>query len=239
MFAEEEAALLTGSGSAGGALERLVARREAGEPLEQVLGWAAFCGLRVPVRPGVFVPRRRTELLAEQARAMTHPGAVAVDLCCGAGPVGLVLLAAHPTIELHAADLDTVAVACAAANLHGRGVVHQGDLYEALPGDLRGRVDVLAANAPYVPTASIAHMPPEARAYERMLALDGGADGLDVLRRVLAGARDWLAPRGRLLFECSEQQLDLVPDLAASRGLRTEVHRDEGRDATVVVATLC
>lgn len=236
VFAEEEAALLTEAGAATGGLESLVARRVEGEPLEQVLGWVGFCGLRVPVRRGLFVPRRRTELLAEQARALTPAGGVVVELCCGVGAISLVVLAGQADVELHAADLDPAAVGCAADNLRGRATVHQGDLFDALPDRLSGRVDVLVANAPYVPTAAIALMPPEARQHEAAMALDGGADGLDVLRRVVAGAPAWLAPGGRLLFECSEQQVAPVTAFAAGVGLRSEVHRDPERAATMVVA---
>ena len=173
----------------------LVVRRVAGEPLEQVLGWASFGGLRVAVVPGVFVPRRRTELLVREAVAVTTPDAVVVDLCCGCGAVGLAVATTVPGVELHAADVDPVAVACARDNLAGLGVVggtvHLGDLDALAAARLRGRVDVLAANAPYVPTAEIALMPPEARDHEPPVALDGGADGLDVARRVVAAA--WLA----------------------------------------------
>ena len=157
----------------------MVERRVAGEPLEQIVGWAEFCGLRVAVAPGVFVPRRRTEALVDLAVAVLvdveRP--VVVDLCCGTGAIGVAIAAREPTIELHAADLDPAAVACARRNVT-MGEVHEGDLYDALPDDLRGRVDVLAVNAPYVPTDEIALMPTDARDHEHRIALDGGPDGL-------------------------------------------------------------
>ena len=87
----------------------------------------------------------------------------------------------------------------------------EGDLFGALPAGLRGRVDVLIANAPYVPTAEIANMPPEAREHEPLVALDGGADGLDVQRRITACARDWLTPGGSLLIETSVRQAPAPP----------------------------
>ena len=150
------------------------------------------------------MPRWRTAFLVDLALGLLaeRPHPVVVDLCCGTGAIGAALLAEAPGVEVHAADLDPRAVASARLNLEPRGGrVHEGDLYDALPGDLRGRVDVLAVNAPYVPTDAIATMPPEARDHEARIALDGGGDGLDVHRRVAAGARDWLAPGGHLLIE--------------------------------------
>ncbi len=187
VFAEDEARLLMSAARTSAELDAMVGQRAAGLPLEQVLGWAEFCGLRISVAPGVFVPRRRTEFLVRQAVALARPGAVIVDLCCGAGAIGAALAAAVKEAEVHAADIDPAAVRCARQNLPG-GRVYQGDLYAPLPAGLRGRVAILAANVPYVPSEEIGFLPPEARAHETRAALDGGADGLDVLRRV-AGTR--------------------------------------------------
>ncbi len=235
VFAEDEARLLTEAAADPGELADLVARRAGGVPLEQVLGWASFCGLRVLLDPGVFVPRRRTELLARQAVELAAPGAVVVDLCCGSGAVAAAVAATAPDAELHAADVDPAAVRCARRNVPG-GRVYEGDLYGPLPAALRGRVDVLVANAPYVPTEAIGLMPPEARLHEPRVALDGGADGLDVLRRVIAGAPGWLAPGGHLLVETSEAQAPLLLDAAGLAGLRPRLARDTGLDATIVIA---
>ncbi len=231
VFADDEARLLTAAAS-GPELDALVARRVAGEPLEPLLGWAEFCGLRVAVDPGVFVPRRRTALLVELG-ADAPPGAVVVDLCCGTGAVGTALAARIPGAQVHAADVDPAAVACARRNLPGHAV-HLGDLYAALPAGLRGRVDVLAVNAPYVPTAEIATMPPEARDHEPAVALDGGADGLDLHRRVAAGAREWLAPGGRLLIETSTAQAARTAAAVAAGGLVAGVVHRADLDATAV-----
>ena len=126
--------------------------------------------------PGVFVPRRRTEFLVRQAAALARPGDVIVDLCCGAGAIGAALAAAVDRAEVHAADIDPAAVRCARRNVPGPwGHVYQGNLYEPLPGRLRGRVGVLVANVPYVPTGEIGFLPPEARTHEPRVALDGGA----------------------------------------------------------------
>jgi len=232
VYAEEEAALLA-EAATGAALDGLVARRVTGEPLEQVLGWAEFCGMRITVAPGVFVPRRRTAYVVELAAPLLGPGSVAVDLCCGTGAVGAALAARVPGLDVFASDVDPAAVAVARVNLAAERVF-EGDLYAALPDALRGRVDVLAVNAPYVPTDDIALMPPEARDHEHLVALDGGADGLDVQRRVAAGAGEWLAPGGHLLIETSVRQAPISLSLLESAGLRARVERSEEYDATVV-----
>ena len=235
VFAEDEAGLLTAAARTPGELEAMVGRRAAGEPLEQVLGWAEFCGLRIAVAPGVFVPRRRTEFLFSEAVALARPGAVIVDLCCGAGAIGAALAAAVERAEVHAADVDPVAVRCARQNLPAARV-YSGDLYEALPSGLRGRIAILAANVPYVPSEQIGFLPPEAREHEPRAALDGGADGLDVLRRVAAGAAEWLAPGGHLLSETSERQAALAAAVLTAGGLAARVARSPDLDATVIIA---
>jgi release factor glutamine methyltransferase len=237
VFAEDEAELLVAAAPPGAALEQLIARRVAGEPLEQVLGWAEFCGRRYAVEPGVFVPRRRTELLVRSALAVAGPGAVVLDLCCGVGAVGAAVATSLGSAELHAADVDPAAVRCARRNLAGLGRVHEGDLFAPLPPGLLGRVDVLVVNAPYVPTAAIALMPPEARDHEARAALDGGTDGLDVHRRIAGGARRWLAPGGALLIETSRRQAPGTQALFAAAGLTARVVTDDELDATVVIAS--
>ena len=248
VFAEEEARLLTASATSDGQLDALVERRANGMPLEHLLGWAEFCGLRIGVDTGVFVPRRRTEFLVRQAALVLRdsrppyaPARVArppvvVDLCCGSGAVGAALAVRAGPVELHASDIDAAAVRCARRNLlpHG-GEVYEGDLYEPLPARLRGRIDVLAVNAPYVPSAGIRTMPPEARLHEPLVSLDGGADGLDVQRRVAAAAPQWLAPGGHLLVETSLRQAPLTVDLFLRNGLTARVAGSEELDATVVI----
>jgi release factor glutamine methyltransferase len=229
VFAEDEARLLRAAAT-GADLEELVERRVAGEPLEHLLGRVRFCGRHVVVSPGVFVPRRRTQLLGEAALAVLPDDGVAVDLCCGTGAVGMVL---EERAEVHAVDIDATAVRCARQNLRPDRV-HEGDLYAALPGQLRGCVDLVVANAPYVPTAAIALMPPEARDHEARVALDGGADGLDVQRRVIEDAGDWLHERGWLLVETSAQQAARTLALFTAAGFVAEVLRDEDVDGTVV-----
>lgn len=233
VYAEDEARLLTEAAAGPAELDALVARRVAGSPLEQVLGWAEFGGLRIAVEPGVFVPRRRTELLVREAAARRPR--VLVELCCGSGAVAAVLAARLPGLEVHAADVDPAAVRCARRNLP-TGHVYAGDLDAPLPARLRHRVDVLVANAPYVPTAAIAAMPPEARDHEPRVALDGGADGLDVARRVLAAAPGWLAPGGVVIVETSVRQAPELAAAAAALGLRPAVVTDDEMEGTAVVA---
>lgn len=220
-------------------LEALLHRRAAGEPLERVVGWAEFCGLRIAVRGGVFIPRRRTEWLARQAVRLARPGSVVVDMCCGSGAIAAAIAAtlAPQRCQLWAADLDPVAVECARHNLTGAGArVVQGDLFAALPSSLRAGIDVLVANVPYVPSRAIASLPAEARDYEPADALDGGPDGLDVFRRIATAGDEWLAPGGSLLTELTEAQLDAAVELLADRGLDAQVSRDDATEACVVIA---
>jgi release factor glutamine methyltransferase len=231
VYAEDEARLLV---EEGGDLEAMVARRVAGEPLEWVLGWAEFADLRVDVRPGVFVPRRRTELLAAEAIARLRPASVAVELCCGSGAIAAAILQEVPFVEVHAADIDPVAVACARENLPN-GNVHQGDLFDALPADLRGRIDVLVANTPYVPSGDVALMPPEARDHEPLHTLDGGPDGLALLRRISAAATDWLALGGHVLIEVSDRQLSRAMGVFEADALSASSAQDHDLGATVAI----
>ncbi|MBT2498870.1 putative protein N(5)-glutamine methyltransferase [Agromyces sp. ISL-38] len=242
VFAEDEARLLleasegAGAADAAAELERLVRRRVAGEPLEQLVGWAEFAGLRIHVEPGVFVPRRRTEFLAAEAGRLASEVAarsgglpVVVDLCCGTGAIGAAIADAASPIELVAADLDPAAVRAARRNLEPRGgLVVEGDLFDPLPERLRGRVDVLAVNAPYVPSDD----------HEARLALDGGGDGLDVHRRVAASAGLWLAPGGHLLIETSEEQAPVTAAIVRAGGLEERIVRSEETDSTVVIGRL-
>ncbi|WP_210502325.1 putative protein N(5)-glutamine methyltransferase [Nocardioides xinjiangensis] len=247
VWAEEEAALLTAAAGSSAQLDDLVARRVAGEPLELVLGWVEFLGRRLVVAPGVFVPRRRTELLARTtlaevaARAAPRGGGalVVVEMCSGVAPVAACLetdvgAGDGAGTEVHAADLSRAALACARRNAP-EAALHLGDLYDALPRDLAGRIDVVAANAPYVPSDAVARMPPEARDHEPREALDGGPDGVDVHRRLAAGAPAWLAPDGVLLIETSPAQAALTTAAMERAGLAAHVVVDEEIGGCVAV----
>jgi len=229
VFAEDEAALLFETARDDGELEAMVARRVDGLPLEHVLGWVEFDGRRYAIGPGVFVPRPRTEFLVEQVARLGKPGGVVIDLCCGSGAVGAAL-AERLDADLYATDIDPVAVEFARRNVER---VYQGDLFDGLPEGLTA--DVLVVIAPYVPTDAIALLPHEARDFEPLGTLDGGLDGLDVLRRVLSAARQWLAPQGLFATEVSERQVPALVELVTAAGLEPSVIRDDDLDATVVV----
>ncbi|WP_405460182.1 putative protein N(5)-glutamine methyltransferase [Streptomyces sp. NBC_00101] len=251
VFAEDEAELILATASSPAEAAAMVRRRSDGLPLEHVLGWARFHGLRIAVDPGVFVPRRRSELLVDQAAAVLAEAAVlagaagdtpartpvVVDLCCGTGALGAALVPLLGKAELHACDVEPAAVRCARRNLDGLGRVHEGDLFTPLPAHLRGRIDVLLANVPYVPTGDVALLPSEARDHEPRVALDGGDDGLDVMRRVVADAPRWLAPGGSLLMESSERQADRALATLRAGGLDARRADSDELGATVVVGT--
>jgi release factor glutamine methyltransferase len=182
VFADDEARLLFESADTPAALRDMVARRVAGLPLEHIVGWAEFCGLRVAV------------------------------------------------------DIEPAAVRCARRNLAPLGGrVYEGDLYAPLPDELRGRVDVLVANVPYVPTEAMGLMPREARVHEPRVTLDGGRDGLDVVRRVAAAAGDWLAPGGHVLMEIGEDQADAAVRALTAAGLEAAVANDDELHAWIVI----
>lgn len=238
VFAEDETRLLLSEARTPAALAAMVDRRAAGFPLEHVIGWADFCDIRIAVEPGVFIPRRRTEFLVHKAAAFAKPEDIVVDLCCGTGAVGAALASTLGWIKLYATDIDPASVRCARRNItFDGGHVYEGDLYEPLPIKLRGRVNILIANAPYVPTELIGLLPHEARVHEALVALDGGADGLAVHRRVATEAPHWLAPGGHLLVETSKRQALQTVDLFAQYGLIPQVEYYDELDATVIIGT--
>jgi release factor glutamine methyltransferase len=192
VFAEDEAQLLGGD-------EALIARRIAGERIEHVRGGTEVCGLRIEVEPGVFIPRPQTEALAEQAASLQPR--IALDLFAGCGAIACVVKSRNPHARVVAAELDEAALACARRNAERFGVeVVASDVDAGVAAELEGRVDVLTANVPYVPTRELAFVPHDG---EPDAALDGGGDGLDWVRRVIAVAPRWLRPGGVLLYEQS------------------------------------
>jgi release factor glutamine methyltransferase len=235
VFAEEEARLLISTAKTATELESMAQQRVEGLPLEHILGWVEFYGQRIVVEPQVFVPRRRSEFLARKAIALTKPGDVVVDLCCGSGALGAVISTAVHPVELHLADIEPAATRCARRNIGHLGQVHEGDLYNALPTRLEEQINVLVVNAPYVPTHAIETMPPEAREHEPRVALDGGLDGLDMHRRVAAEVCHWLAPGGHLFVETSDLQAARTAEIFTQAGLRIHLTHCPEVDANVVI----
>jgi release factor glutamine methyltransferase len=184
-----------------------VERRLTGEPLAWITGRVQFCGADVRIEPGVYVPRWHTKRLARRAIARLPYSGIAVDVCTGSGAIAKALVSALPAARVVASDLDERAVACARSN----GVeAYQGDLFDPLPPELEDKVDVVVAVVPYVPTDELRLLQRDTFTFESDLAYDGGPDGADVLRRVIAGAPRYLRPGGTLLLELGGQQAELL-----------------------------
>lgn len=224
------------------AIEMMVERRTLGEPIEHIVGSARFAELRVAVHQGVFVPRRRTVLLAtivaDRLREIAEREVRAprlLDLGCGSGAIAALAMHRVPGVEVVAIDADADAVACARENLPGALVV-RADSLDGL--DASARFDVIAANLPYVPTAHLVHLPHEAAEFEPLLALDGGSDGLDPLAEHAPAMVRHLAPGGIALVELAPHQVEAAADLVAAAGFRgSTVRTDDELGATVLVAT--
>jgi release factor glutamine methyltransferase len=221
----EARALLAASSAGGRPIDELVARRLRGEPLAWISGWVEFCGLRVVVDPGVFVPRPQTQALARRAASLLPEAGIAVDVCTGCGAVAAVLSSARPKATVLATDVDPIAAACARRN-GVRALV--GDLDEPLPRSLLGRVDVLTAVVPYVPSEELHLLPRDVLEHEPRRALDGGPGGTALLLRVAEAAGRWLRTGGSVLLEIGGAQAATVGVALEAARLRTiRVHRDE------------
>lgn len=222
--ADEEAEEMVGRAADRSVLEAWVERRRQGEPLAWIVGAVTFCGLDVAIGAGVYVPRTQSEELARRAGRLLPAGGRAADLCCGSGAVARYLLSAVRGAEVVGADIDPRAAGWARRN----GVPAVAcDLGAALQP---GAFDVVTVVAPYVPTGSIRFLPADVQRFEPRRALDGGPDGLDVLRRVVATAARLLRPHGWLVAEVGgEQDRELVPTLEQAGFGPIEVwHDDEG-----------
>jgi release factor glutamine methyltransferase len=209
----EEAAELVAVATDPAHLDELVSRRCAGEPLAWLVGAVTFCGIRVGVGPGVYVPRWQSEPLARRAAELLPARGTAVDLCTGAGAIACVLQAAKPAATVLATDVDPLAVACA----RGNGVdALLGHLDDPLPRSLLGAVDVITAVVPYVPTEELCFLPRDVVAFEPARALDGGQGGLRFLSAVVARSVGWLRDGGWLLLELGGEQAATVGGLMAA-----------------------
>jgi release factor glutamine methyltransferase len=206
---DEATELLEYSNGDDAILETLIERRLRGEPLAWIVGYATFCGLRVNVNDGVYVPRWQSEPLARRAAKRLPARGVAVDVCSGSGAIAMTLRAARPEARIVATELDERAVSCARSN----GVqVYGGDLLAPLPPEFDGHVDVIVGVVPYVPTSSMAYLARDTLAFESPVSYDGGPQGVDVLRRVLVEGRRCLRPGGAMFLEVGGQQDGILRD---------------------------
>lgn len=219
-----------------------IERRAAGEPLQYVTGEMPFRHLVLKVQPGVFIPRPETEVLVDAALAFLAgiEAPLVVDLCAGSGAIGVSVAFECPAAVVHATEIVPATVEVARANAARAGVgervaVHGGDLFAPLPAELAGRLDVVASNPPYIPTADLAALPAEVAAHEPVIALDGGPDGLDVVRRIVDEARVWLRPGGLLVIETDTSRVKDTADLMLQWYERVEVRADlTGRDRIAI-----
>jgi release factor glutamine methyltransferase len=205
----EAAALANAARGDLAALASFVERRTTGEPLAWIIGWTDFCGRVLLVDPGVYVPRWQSEPIAERAAALLPPDGRAIDLGTGSGAIARVLLDRRPASTVIGIELDPIAARCARRN--GIDVV-EGDLFSSVPASWAGTVDVIVGVLPYVPTDEIAFLPRDVRHFEPRVALDGGVDGLAVLRRTIVAARTWLRPAGHVVFEVGGDQPAMLTD---------------------------
>jgi release factor glutamine methyltransferase len=228
----EADALLEASMAGAGTIEELLARRLRGEPLAWIVGCVRFCGARVHIDPGVFVPRPNTEALAQRAVSLLPDDGIAVDLCTGSGAIPVILVSAHPRATVVATDMDPVAVACARRN----GVdALIGNLADPLPPSLRGRINVMTAVVPYVPTEELHLLPRDVLANEPGSALDGGPRGTTLLIQAAQAAARWLRPGGTVLLELGGDQAPAMTTILTDLGLsEIRVHTDDdGQDRAI------
>lgn len=223
-------------------LRESVRRRGCGEPLQYVTGEMAFRHIVVKVSPGVLIPRPETEVLAGEVLdsiARTE-NPVVFDVCTGSGCIALSIAHEHSGATVWASDISPVAVRVATDNASRLGFeqrlsVVEGDLFEPFPVRLQGVVDVIVSNPPYIPSADVPSLPSEVAGYEPHLALDGGADGLDVYRRLLEGSRRWLRPGGMIAVELDERRVQDAAEEASEWYEQVRVVRDlAGRDRVVI-----
>ncbi|MBD0023365.1 SAM-dependent methyltransferase [Gordonia pseudamarae] len=222
----------------------MVRRREKGEPPEHIVGYVKFADLRLSVGPGVFIPRRRSAFVADLVIDACHASVVrpvVVEAYCGAAPIGAVVASRAESARLIAVDHSAVARRHARRNLPASARVVHGALPGAMTGVLAGEgvlgaVDVLGAVAPYVPSSRRDLLPAEALDHEPADSHDGGHDGLDAVRGLIAGTRRWCSADGVMLLECHRDQAGVARLYAQSHGLGCRVrHSHDGQTAVVEV----
>jgi release factor glutamine methyltransferase len=233
---EEAAALLIRAAGDQELLDSLVSRRLTGEPLAWIIGTASFCDLPIRVDPGVYVPRWLSEPLARRAAERLPAKGIAIDLCTGTGAIAVTLHARRPDARVVATDIDPAAVACAVSN----GVeAYCGDLFAPLFEMLEGRVDVVVAVVPYVPSDELPLLQRDTFTFESALSYDGGSDGTDILRRVVAESPRFLRRGGALVLEVGGDQDRVLTGVLATHGyVETSTLKDEDGDLRGIEATL-
>jgi release factor glutamine methyltransferase len=201
--------------------DEAVRRRARREPLQHILGWEAFRGLRLRVTPDVLVPRPETEVLVEWALELAPSPRLIVDVGTGSGCIACAVATERPAARVLAVDRSTAAAAVARGNVAALGLVARvsvvvGDLLAPLGGV---RADLVIANLPYVPTTTLETLSPEVAGHEPRLAVDGGPDGLMEVRRLVAAAPSRLAPGGVLVLETAgDTQTPVVVRLMRTAG---------------------
>ena len=217
-----------------------IERRAAGEPLQYVTGEVPFRHLVLRVRPGVFIPRPETEVVVDAVLEFLDAAGIdapaVVDLCTGSGAIAISLAHERAEVRVHASEIVPETADAARENAERAGVTDRvtvltGDLFAPLPPELRGTLDVVVSNPPYIPTADLAALPQEVAGFEPRIALDGGADGLDVVRRIAEDAAEWLRPGGVLVMETDTSCAKEAARILSRWYEEIEVRRDlTGRD---------
>lgn len=242
VFAEEEASILLESADGNPLLlDRLVKAREDGAPLEPLVGWVDFAGLRLSVGPDVFVPRQRTLhllnlALRELLRGSPTRRRTFVEAFAGVAPLATAVSAELPGVRVIACECDPAALYHATINLGERGTMCASDVLNGLPSAHRRGIDVIAAVPPYVPDGELGLLPREAREYEPLAALQGGVDGLRWVRAIISEAREWIAPGGLLLIELSERQIEPAARYGRALGWAFEQTEQDEDSLTSVLA---
>jgi release factor glutamine methyltransferase len=215
-------------------LRELVRRRGQREPLQHIVGWTSFCGFEIIVNRHVLVPRPETEILAESGwqflATLNCQSATCLDFGTGSGCLAIALAAKCPAAQVTALDVSPEALAVARPNLARYGLEQrvklvQSDGFAALPAG--AQFDLIVSNPPYVPTAEIATLQPEVRDFDPRPALDGGADGLDFIRRLAAEAGGFLAAGGRLMLEFGDGQAEAAREIFSRQNWIVEAVRED------------
>ncbi len=223
-----------------------VSRRVKREPVQYILGTQEFRGLEFAVTPDVLIPRPETELVVESTlhAAAGNPSPLILDLCTGSGCIAVSLAKEVPAARVFAADMSARALAVARENARRHGVSDhirflEGDLFGPLEElDIKERVDIIAANPPYIPSSDLPVLQPEVRDYEPVMALIAGPGGTEIHRRIIETAPDFLKKGGALIMEMGLGQADRLCRLVEGAGAYTapEILKDLAGIERVIVA---